>query len=780
MKKFIVIFFSIILFLVIGCAVFIFTFDINSYKSRIEKALNESTGYTFVINGQVKATRTLESIVNIEDVVIQSDQGFASNHLLKVKRMQLKLDLKSLMKDIVIIESIDLRDVDLNLEVNDKGQVNWSPTIKKKVTSKSKKPSLKKVTPQEQGKKQFSIATINALNVNVSYTNRLEDDSFKILLPQVSIQQLLNVSGKAVLNQETVDFSGTIRNLWTTIQKQKDLNFSFDFSSAPVKGKISGVCRDLKACKKYTTLNIDFTGSNLHRTLLMLSQSERQAMSSVTQVMPKVHIDEQSLELLTQSAFSGQSKIRIDEQSLLMEGNFVLAQDALSLSYNIEHNFVTETGNGKIDFDVKNPTLPQAFGLEPFSVKMNYTLENGQVLELSNINAMFNETDIDGSVRIVFEKGKKPEVVADLHSHYLKISNVLYLEEEQSAHAEASDKVFPVSQLNLGFLNAINGRASVSIDNLSVANMLARYPQVLLHAQLTDGVLTVNLDEGSFIAGGQVVGQAVFRDNADVADFNLSFVAQNLDFAQIVPWKKVLRSGNVNADVQVSTKGDSIASLMSNMNGHLLMSANEVDITSPLVKQLLPEDSSSSTSRTSQELFIKCAVINVPVQNGVVELAKNVAFETSKFNMIISGNINLKEENLSLQLIPYRNKFDKSIMTDMNQSVMFEGSFTDPKSKVIDRQISAEDTKKVQMSEKQALLTSYTKRQPVDESANSVCRLAMGSSVLRDIDAYFGREKFVETRTEEAPVVEEQKASKAEEIGRDLLESLSDVLSTHK
>ena len=72
MKKFIIGFFSVLLFLIVGLAVFVFTFDLNSYKSRIEKALTDLSGYNFVINGKIKATHSLEPIIVVSDVNIMA------------------------------------------------------------------------------------------------------------------------------------------------------------------------------------------------------------------------------------------------------------------------------------------------------------------------------------------------------------------------------------------------------------------------------------------------------------------------------------------------------------------------------------------------------------------------------------------------------------------------------------------------------------------------------------------------------------------------------------
>ena len=101
-----------------------------------------------------------------------------------------------------------------------------------------------------------------------------------------------------------------------------------------------------------------------------------------------------------------------------------------------------------------------------------------------------------------------------------------------------------------------------------------------------------------------------------------------------------------------------------------------------------------------------------------------------------------------------------------------------PHSSVIEQKIETTEKQATQpMSEKQAFLHSYTKKPSADDSTNSLCRIAMGTAVLKDIDAYFGRQKVVEQTQPEKPVEKKEEVSKMQLIGRDLLDSLSDALS---
>src|SRR3990170_7616502 len=57
---------------VVAIVIFVLTFDINDYKSRIEAAASEATGMKVRINGKLKLTLFPRPGVSLDDIVIQN------------------------------------------------------------------------------------------------------------------------------------------------------------------------------------------------------------------------------------------------------------------------------------------------------------------------------------------------------------------------------------------------------------------------------------------------------------------------------------------------------------------------------------------------------------------------------------------------------------------------------------------------------------------------------------------------------------------------------------
>ncbi len=764
MKKIIIGFLALFVIFVVGAAIFIFTFDINSYKPQIENALREATGYHFSLKGQITVSRSFEPTVVVDNVEIKNAQGFTEPLLFSAQKAQISFDLKSLLKDVIIVHAIRLTDVNINLEIAQDGRNNWTPSGATGMPVAAPKPTLTKAAATG-GKKTANVASILMTNVSVIYQNAKNNQKLYLKFPKLSVQQLVNFTGEVVYLKEKFSFSGSVKNLLAMLATQRNLNFSFDIQSSFAKGKISGVCRDLKACENDMTLNLNATGDNLQKAYSFFNS------------------DSQNVPALE---FSEQAAIRFLQSTLLVEGTFSFPKNGAYLSYNVEQNLVKTEGKGRFELEMTSPELAHIYGVEPFSVKSNYTLSADKVLEFSNISAMFDETDIDGVVR-VFLAEPKPRLTASLRSHYFKLSNVLYrADKEQVASGDdatalveenGTRKLFSAARIDFSVLDKVNADITLNIDNLGISNVFARYPQLYVNAQLTDKVLTVSVKEGSSFAGGNVVGQMLLNTaQAGLPVLDMAFVAQGLKVNQVNPWRKVLRSGDVNINLFLKSRGDSVATLLGNLNGDVLLTANQVDISSPVISDLFSKDSSSVSARISQELFIKCAVLNATVQEGVINLSKKTALETGKFNMIVDGDINLKQETLGLHFIPQLNKGTREdSLQNVMRGVALEGDFSNPKPRVeMDVTALIPSILTAKVSDKQAFLNAYTKKTVED---NSVCRMAMGTTTFKDIDAYFGRNKITEEVKKEEPVKEPVKATRAQKISRDFLNSLSDVLS---
>ena len=763
MKKILITFLVVVLTIIIGGVTYLFTFDVNSYKGQIERVLLEKTGFPVSIKGQMQVTKSLNPTLIVHDIEIKNATGFADVPFVKVQKAQMSFDLVAFFKNIINVQNIELSDVSMQLMVNRKGQDNWSRIAQKTKTSddkKSAKPSLSKAAAVSTvAQTQIDLITIN--NLDVSYQDDLNQVKDSISFPSLTLKGLVNIDGFAVYNKEKFAFSGSVKNLISVITTFRNLNFSFDVKALDATAKISGVCRDVSKCANDVTLNLTAKGKNLKKAYAFWGKN--------TKFVPE-------------HAFEMSAAVRTLKKQLVAEGTLDLTADGIELSYNVEHDLSKKTGSGRIELNVVKPDFIQQYGLNPFTLQTAYVLKAEGQINFDNIAAMFDETDLDGSIALAEQNGKLT-VVGDLHSHYFKLSNVFFEKVQSTPTKSAEDaakSLFSTKTFNLGWMDKLNMNLGLTIDNWYAGNLFARYPVVSVDVQLKDSKMTANLLEGSSFAGGLVVGKLDLDKTTSEPKWNFELVAENLHFNQVNALKKQLRSGNMDVNLFLTAKGNSQNAVLTSLNGKALFLTNQVEILSPIVTELFsPTAQGGSAYRTHQDLFIKCGVINASIQDGDIILDKKAALETSRFNMLVGGDINLNKETIDLRFIPQKTAQRAGEVSQAISAVSLTGPLDNPKPGV-EADVSSLLTdvlpKIMQKSvEKKSVLDVYRKKAVEDFS---VCRVAADGMEMKTIDLYMGRlpkAEQTEVVEEEQPV--EEKPTKAQKLGKELLDSFSDVLA---
>jgi hypothetical protein len=71
------------------------------------------------------------------------------------------------------------------------------------------------------------------------------------------------------------------------------------------------------------------------------------------------------------------------------------------------------------------------------------------------------------------------------------------------------------------------------------------------------------------------------------------------------------------------------------------------DVLMTTFNRLNPLSNSEATS------LLECAVINLDIRDGLIKIDRQIAMQTEKMNMVGSGEINLKTEQINLGIKPY-------------------------------------------------------------------------------------------------------------------------------
>jgi uncharacterized protein involved in outer membrane biogenesis len=283
-----------------------------------------------------------------------------------------------------------------------------------------------------------------------------------------------------------------------------------------------------------------------------------------------------------------------------------------------------------------------------------------------NFRGRVGGSDLAGSLLFV-TGGRRPKLSGDLHSQLLQFADLAPLigadsnaEKQQRGDAtpQPADKVLPVepfrterwkamdADVNFSGARIVHGEA-LPIDSLST------------HLVMKDGALY--LDPLRFgLAGGSVTSMITLDGSRAPMHGLLKLNARHLKLKQLFPTFGPMETsfGEINGDVALDARGNSIAALLGSANGELKLLMNDGAIS----KTLLETAGLNVGNIVIGKLFgdktvkINCAASDMTATNGLFDMRLFV-FDTDDAVINVDGTVNFANEKLDLDVKPHTKGF---------------------------------------------------------------------------------------------------------------------------
>lgn len=212
---------------------------------------------------------------------------------------------------------------------------------------------------------------------------------------------------------------------------------------------------------------------------------------------------------------------------------------------------------------------------------------------------------------------------------------------------------------------SIKHHAALPIDTLST------------RLQLKDAVLTLDpLRVG--VAGGSLAGSLVLDARQQPIRAHADLKARKMHIARLFPTfdQNKASIGQVNGDVDLRGRGDSVAAMLGNADGKLAMVVNGGEISKLMMESVglhLLEILQLKISG-DKPIRIRCGVADFDVRRGVMQ-SNILVFDTDITRIGGSGSIDLSKEKLDLILTP---KSRKLSLVALRTPIYVQGSFSNP------------------------------------------------------------------------------------------------------
>lgn len=227
--------------------------------------------------------------------------------------------------------------------------------------------------------------------------------------------------------------------------------------------------------------------------------------------------------------------------------------------------------------------------------------------------------------------------------------------------------VFP-KKITLSDLKDKQVRLSVAVKNLIGADGRL-VGAVDVKARQKDG----NLNVSAFKIGAFAVGKAVVS-GGEKTDVSVR-LRLNAFPAAAFGYKNGIKSGTISGAVNLNAKDAPRGNAAGALNGTVFLTAGGLRI-EPAKQPEMPKFIEAVLSDFTQPMNVSCAVVNVPVQNGVLTSNRQIALESDVLNMRLSGTADFRENavNMQLSVMPKKGGVVPALLSDAT----IEGTLDEP------------------------------------------------------------------------------------------------------
>ena len=271
----------------------------------------------------------------------------------------------------------------------------------------------------------------------------------------------------------------------------------------------------------------------------------------------------------------------------------------------------------------------------------------------------FGKSTVEGRVAVK-TGGTRPFATASVKSPQIDLASLTPRGGKPGAGGKGeSGRLFSDAPFPLEMLRTIDGTADAAIERLVLPNGLP-LEKIQVKATLKDGRLDVQPLQ-ALVGGGTVAGRATL-DATRSRSATLAFSIEGKGIsgekvAAAMGHAGAISGGSTDLALNLAGPGESVARFMGGANGEIRAtmgpartSGAGLDFGGDVLTKVA--DLANPSRRTEKYSETKCAVVRLPVRDGIATAQRTIAVETARVDIVAAGTINLRNETLDLALRP--------------------------------------------------------------------------------------------------------------------------------
>ncbi|MEQ9446439.1 MAG: AsmA family protein, partial [Rhodospirillaceae bacterium] len=285
------------------------------------------------------------------------------------------------------------------------------------------------------------------------------------------------------------------------------------------------------------------------------------------------------------------------------------------------------------------------------------------------------EFDFDTDLNVDLSAAR-PKISGSITSETLDLTKLPPTEDVASA------KLFPSDPIPMDGLKVVDVDLDIQVARLILQKSLA-FTNLKTNIKLVDGRLVQS--QTAEIAGGTLKSDIQFTAPSGVVTISSNGTGISAErIAKDLEATDVITQGLLDYELSLNGRGLSVAALMASLDGSVIGGMGEARIRNDAINlagaDFISQLISNINPFMAQEDFTvaQCAVVNLQVQDGIARTDKGIAFVSDRIEVTSSGNINLADEKIDLNIRPKAKEGLGVGMGKLTQVVKISGSLSNP------------------------------------------------------------------------------------------------------
>jgi uncharacterized protein involved in outer membrane biogenesis len=308
----------------------------------------------------------------------------------------------------------------------------------------------------------------------------------------------------------------------------------------------------------------------------------------------------------------------------------------------------------------------------------------GNVVGLDALKIGSGSSTLTGTMTVL-TGGARPVLTFKLDAPTLSLADFMLPAKAAAAKAAAGSKsVFSDVPIDVAALRDVDAEGEVNIGTLTWADG-RHLDQVQVQLKLANGRLDVPVLHAVMLGGTIQSHLQLDATRAPDAALTLHAEAKNLDLGALLAAagvKRELQGGKTELKADLTARGASPRQWAGSASGNILAVVGPATVVNPKGSTSVPLDRLleavnpfRGVDATTQ---LHCAVVRLPLKDGIATVDRSIGVETSKLGATASGTIDFRTETLDLSVKPQVRAGVPIAVPQVAELVHFRGPFTAP------------------------------------------------------------------------------------------------------